>query len=154
MAALGTGLRVNKRLQELNLEDNSFGPVGAAALAAGFAFNNNLTALTLSFNKLQDQGIAAVGDAMQRNCAIQKLAYVARFGASALTSRRLNSTQMTDAGATALFEGVKRNVALLELSIESNMVSDAACPVIGDALKANAALQILRFAAAGSARSQ
>ncbi len=74
----------------ISLEDNAIGPAGMISLATGFAFNNNLLILTfvvwfltskvsplrLSFNKATDACGAALGDAIQKNCALQKLMYL------------------------------------------------------------------------------
>ena len=50
-----------------SLSGNLFGPVGAIALAEALLVNGALTALILSYNRLEDEGVSAVCKAIQSN---------------------------------------------------------------------------------------
>ena len=50
-----------------SLSSNNLRAAGAAALAPALAANGALTALDLSSNKLKDEGVSAVCQAIQRN---------------------------------------------------------------------------------------
>ena len=55
------------KLASLNMGFNSIGPIGAKSVAAMVAVTGGLTALNLSSNRLLDEGVSAVCEAIQSN---------------------------------------------------------------------------------------
>jgi Ran GTPase-activating protein (RanGAP) involved in mRNA processing and transport len=55
------------KLASLNFKNNGIGPGGANAVAAMVAVTGTLTALDLSSNRLKDEGVSAVCEAIQSN---------------------------------------------------------------------------------------
>ena len=127
LSAVCEAIQSNKetKLASLNFGDNGIGPVGANAVAAMVAVTGSLTALDLSYNKLKDESVSAVCQAIQSNKET-KLAslnfhynHIGPDGANAvaaivavtggLTALDLSSNNLKDEGVSAVCEAIQSN---------------------------------------------
>jgi len=63
--AFGEALKANSSLKELNMDGCSLGPEDGKGLAAGLAANTTLETLDVEYNKLGDEGKAALQEAVR-----------------------------------------------------------------------------------------
>ena len=131
---LAQGLRVCG-LCKIDLSDNGIGPLGAKAVAAMLLENNSLREINMSFNFIGDIGATSIATVLDANTTLRSLSIrriqMSNDGAHALGQqlprmRGLKELIMTQnkvdqIGALALLEGVRRNMELENLHIESKV---------------------------------
>lgn len=161
-SALAEGL-CNARVKSLDISYNFFSDVGVKAFADMLRGNTSaLTSLDLSGNRASDDGIVAIAEGVSRNTTLQSLALnrnnaqgdgIGLRGVGALSSM-LSSTNSASVlkelhlwgsnidndGAALLAKGIIENASLETLDIGWNVVGDAGCFAISEALRRNEAL--------------
>lgn len=142
-------LRDNTWLQELNLSLNNIGSRGANALAKVLETNTGLLSLNLAFTFIGDEEVIALAKAL-KNTNLQKLDLsnnrISDNGLKALlealkSSRTLkelslNSIAMSIEGMRTLAQEVA-NSTLLKLYIGGNHIGDDGAQLFAEALKSN-----------------
>lgn len=134
-------------LTELSLSNLGIGATGTVALAGMLKTNTVLSRLDLSRNDIGSAGAAALGDALKDNAALKSINLDT-------ADAEPPAGAIDNAGATALASALLTNNVLEELYVNlggggSGATSSseiAAGVVIGNALKTNTALKILRLA--------
>jgi Ran GTPase-activating protein (RanGAP) involved in mRNA processing and transport len=79
-------------LEVLNLNQNSIGNTGAAAIATGLAQNTSIKTLYLEFNEIGTAGCAALAGALRQNTVLKEL----KLGFNQIQVRNIFSTWFTD----------------------------------------------------------
>ena len=150
--ALGTALKENSTLQELNLSSNGFYAKDAKHLADGLSTNGELTSLNISknrigvlvppdgwetgFNGKGQQGFKTTGgewtmtppDGAKPEGVIALADAIKNNGA--LTSLDISSNRLWEAGTKAIAEGLKDNIIMTELNLADNaMGTDGAMDI-------------------------
>lgn len=159
--ALGSALRVNKTLIELNLARNEVGDVGVDALADALRVNTTLQVLDLSYNSITDEGANALTAAIQDNadCGLLALALqgnlITDSGAVAfaemlqnegekLEALRLDRNAIGDMGAIALATALEHEAPLVELRLNGNSkIGEAAVKQLSQAVQASKRVELL-----------
>ena len=100
--------RKESKLAKLNVAGNNISPVGATAVAAMVAVTGGLTALDLSFNDLNDEGVSAVCKAIQSNKETR------------LVSLNFKNNGIGPGGANAVAAMVAVTGALTSLNLSNN----------------------------------
>ena len=96
------------KLAPLNFRYNGIGPVGANAVAAMVAVTGGLTALNLSSNRLKDEGVIAVCEAIQSNKETK------------LASLNMGTNSIGPTGAKSVAAMVAVTGALIECDLSNN----------------------------------
>ena len=104
---------------------NGLGAEGAAALAPALAANGGLTALDLSFNSLEDEGIRAVCKAIQSKKETK------------LASLHFQGNGIGPVGANALAAMVAVTGSLTALDLSSNKLKDESVSAVCQAIQSN-----------------
>lgn len=110
-----------KRCTELWLEKNQITHHGASMIANALKNNQTLQWLSLSSNRLLDNGV-------------EILATILTDQNSTLTSLGLHATGMTDHGVKYIAEMLKQNQTLMELGLSGNDISDDGMKILTEAL--------------------
>ena len=174
--AICEALEQNKTLKELDISGSFYGgsniggSAGVKHVAKMLGVNGGLTALNLSSNRLDDEGVSAVCEAIQ-NYKETKLASlnfenngISPVGANAvtamvavtggLTSLDLSSNQLcgldyhhrgtyTAVGITAIADALRVNGGLTKLSLARNHLEEEGTKAICEALEQNTTLKEL-----------
>lgn len=180
--ALSEVLRQNQTLQELNLQGNQIAVEGASSLAAILHESSSLMTvnlarntigsagtihiastigdsvlkhLNLGFNQIESGAAVHLGEALQRNSALEVLDlsgnYIGDAGASAfaallkcseskIVELNLHSTNITTVGVRQLAEALAENACLRKLDLSKNWLGNSGAAVLTDMLKVNETL--------------
>ncbi|WP_425363971.1 hypothetical protein [Candidatus Tisiphia endosymbiont of Hybos culiciformis] len=151
MKDLAEGLKDNKSITTLYLQNNKIGDAGAKDLAKPLKDNKSITTLDLSNNQIGAAEAKDLAEALKINQSITTLnlggnqigAAGAKDLAEALkvnksiTNLSLNSNQIGAAGAKDLAEALKVNKSITNLSLNSNQIGAAGAKDLAEALKVN-----------------
>ena len=129
MQAISAALKVNNTVNQLFLNGNPIGDLGAIALSSALESNKNIVALYLEGmnNSISVVGVQAIASALQINSSLKYL----YFGSNYPTSD-------TGAQAFALALRVNNSLELLELS--GNNIGSTGAGALASALQINTAL--------------
>jgi Ran GTPase-activating protein (RanGAP) involved in mRNA processing and transport len=174
--AICEALEQNKTLKELDISGSFYGgsniggSAGVKHVAKMLGVNGGLTALNLSSNRLDDEGVSAVCEAIQNNkeTKLASLNFenngISPVGANAvtamvavtggLTSLDLSSNQLcgldyhdrgtyTAVGITAIADALRVNGGLTKLSLARNHLEEEGTKAICEALEQNTTLKEL-----------
>ena len=111
ITAICNAVQGNK-LTKLNVAGNNISPVGATAVAAMVAVTGGLTALDLSFNDLNDDGVSTVCDAIQSNKETK------------LASLNMGANSIGPIGAKSVAAMVAVTGALIECDLSNNAMGE------------------------------
>lgn len=103
---LASVLEHNFGIDELNLQDNAIGDVGAAALAAMLVHNTSLTELHLGSNGIANTGAESLATALHSNRALVTLG--------------LSGNRISSAGAQALCDALRTNTRITAVEMGAN----------------------------------
>eukprot|EP01065_Artemidia_motanka_P024921 TRINITY_DN2984_c0_g1_i2.p1 TRINITY_DN2984_c0_g1~~TRINITY_DN2984_c0_g1_i2.p1 ORF type:complete len:560 (+),score=163.94 TRINITY_DN2984_c0_g1_i2:433-2112(+) len=119
---------MNNSLLSLSLERNKLQKDGVAAIGAALAENNKLRTLNLGWNKARVVGAIAIADGLREN--------------NSLVSLNLSMNQIPQEGAFAIANALRDNRTLQSLNLQHNRIGDALV-MLGDSLRVNTTLREL-----------
>ena len=127
VCAICEAIQSNKetKLTSLNFGNNGVGPVGATALAAVVAVTGSLTELSIYGNRVGDEGVCAICEAIQSNKETK------------LASLNFGENHIGPVGANAVAAMVAVTGALTELFIYGNRVGDEGVRAICESIQSN-----------------
>ncbi|KAK6940826.1 Leucine-rich repeat [Dillenia turbinata] len=120
--ALAEALAMCPHMKKLDLRDNMFGVEVGVALSKTFFMFANLTEVSLSYLNLEDEGAAAVADALKES-------------APALEVLEMAGNDITVEGAKNLASLIAAKQSLSKLSLGENELKDEGAIVIAKALE-------------------
>ena len=128
---LGSVLKANTTVKNLNLSFNNIGDVGAAGLGEGLKCSTSLSKLYLSSNNIGDAGAAGLGECLKCTTSLSKL--------------DLYDNNIGDVGAAGLGECLKCTTSLSELNLSYNNIGAAGAAALGECLKCTTSLSELNL---------
>ncbi|KAK6937531.1 Leucine-rich repeat [Dillenia turbinata] len=120
--ALAEALAMCSHMKKLDLRDNMFGVEVGLALSRTFVMFANLTEVYLSYLNLEDEGAAAIADALKES-------------ASALEVLEMAGNDITVEGANKLASLIAVKQSLNKLSLSENELKDEGAIMIAKALE-------------------
>jgi len=129
---IANALKVNTKLDTLDLENNTIGDAGAIAIAGVLKVNTSvLSFLILSENFIEINGARAIAEALKVNTVLDTL--------------DLQNNDFGDEGAIMIAEALKVNTAIEWLGLYGNGIGDAGAAAIAEALKVNTVITTLKL---------
>eukprot|EP00756_Hemistasia_phaeocysticola_P057554 Hpha_TRINITY_DN34152_c0_g1::TRINITY_DN34152_c0_g1_i2::g.75928::m.75928 len=116
-------------LETLELHYNNIGSKGVAAMCRGAANCRSIRHLSLHGNPIGDEGGAVLGQFLSQ-----------ASGASRLRSLEISSTMMGDTGIVAISRGLRESRSLTKLSIDGTFPTMVGCLSLFESLKKNTSL--------------
>ena len=124
---LSSGLKLNKNLRELVLEQNTFRSEDVKHISDALEENTGLTSLFIKNNVIGDEGAIQLAEALKTNKTLKILV--------------LLDNQIGDIGASALAEALKTNTTLNLLDLRRNIKIKGDClPSIKEAIESRESL--------------
>ncbi|MCD6035114.1 MAG: family protein 3-like [Rickettsiales bacterium] len=120
-----------KTLTTLHLNDNKVGDEGVKALAEALKTNKTLTTLYLDWNKIGNTGAEALAEALKTN--------------KTLTALDLSCNDIGNMGAGAILEALRTNKTLTTLHLGWNEIDKTGAEAILEALRTNKTLTTLHL---------
>jgi Ran GTPase-activating protein (RanGAP) involved in mRNA processing and transport len=149
LKVLAEGLKVNTTLTTLDLSSNNLKDSGAMTLAELLQITTSLTTVHLADNQIGDMGTAALNVviASRGNLQISGVDGAERFSSALAAVRRnvttsldLQDSQVGNAGAVALGEGLKVNTSLTSIDLQDNKIGDTGAAALAKGLMFNTSL--------------
>jgi Ran GTPase-activating protein (RanGAP) involved in mRNA processing and transport len=166
-------LKLNSKLQELRMESNCIGDIGAQELARALEVNGTLSELWLLNNGISKEGVKQFAHALKKNTSLRRLSITAAVsrntamddeiddlkhnhqvrrairGAEEGSARLdLADLKLGDSGAITVAEIIEKNHTLLGLNLEHCEIGDEGAARLAKALETNAS--ILEVSLAGN----
>ena len=159
-AEIGNVLKVNNKIEELQLYSNMIGPIGASALAEGLKVNTGLKILNLAENEIRAEGAAALAEMLVDNKHLKELHLSmdtigeasARGLADAFRKRtfsrnaeiiftvkghnyQVGRNNIEDAGLADIAVSLQNNTSLEYLDVGENLIGPSGAGAIARTLK-------------------
>jgi hypothetical protein len=129
-AGLESLLRAGGVARVLRLGSNGISVQGARTLASILqSKDSRLEELYLCGNRLGDEGVSVLADALKSNCTLRVL--------------DLGRNRFGDQGARDLAEFLRSNSSLQELNVWGNSIGPSGAAAVAEALRANRSLRLL-----------
>ena len=116
-----------EKLKTLTLSSNKISDDGAVAISKYLKSHNCLQELNLALNAIHDDGVKAMSEAIQVNTILQKL--------------DLSNNKVSDDGAIAISSCLKHNISLQNLNISHNNITNKGTYEIAKSIQMNSVLQ-------------
>jgi Ran GTPase-activating protein (RanGAP) involved in mRNA processing and transport len=129
MITLGEGLGSNETIRELSLSSNRIGNNGVADLVDGLLLNVTLTRLNLSDNVIGDVGAVHIADLL--------------MGTVSINAINLGLNHITGLGIRSISRSLQSNDLLIELELGNNHIGDDGCVFLAEGLRSNKKLRRL-----------
>ena len=134
MTQIGTisdGLKLNKKIAEVNLCNCRVTCEGIKALVQAFKVNTILQNLDVSNNAMSNNGILSISEFLKSNSALCKL--------------NLSGNKIRNEGIKKLSEAIKVNTTLQDLNISRNNITDEGANELSKGIQVNKMLQELNI---------
>jgi Ran GTPase-activating protein (RanGAP) involved in mRNA processing and transport len=155
--AFGRMLRVNNSLRRVNFTCTHFGDEDMTSLAEGLRENRGLTSLVLNNNRISDVGAAEIAEVLRVNESLISLSMevnnIGNAGATAIASSLLVNSSLTRlslygnsigaSGAAALAHVLRTTASIQDLRLGSNPIDEAGIVALGGALSTNSSVTSL-----------
>ena len=126
---IAEAIKVNIRLQKLNISNNWILDHGAIAISNSLKNNISLQEFDMSSNKITSEGAKYIAEAIQVNTTLKKL--------------DLSSNALSNDGAAIISNSLQFNISLQELNISMNKITSKGAKYIAEAIQVNKTLKKL-----------